>query len=169
LRKLVREIPDFPKPGIGFKDLTPLLGDATAFAETVEALMEGYSDHRVDRVLGIEARGFIFAAPVAHQLGTGFVPARKRGKLPWNTAIEEYDLEYGVDAIEIHRDAVEPGDRVLVVDDVLATGGTAAAAARLVEGLGGHVVGLAFVLELAVLGGRERLDGHQVSSVLTYR
>ena len=168
LSELVREVPDFPKPGISFKDLTPLLADGKAFATTVDHIVAAYAARPPDQVLGIEARGFIFAAAVAYQLGTGFVPVRKRGKLPWTTHAEEYELEYGTDALEVHRDAVGPGDRVLIVDDVLATGGTAAAAARLAEALGAEVGGLAFVLELAFLGGRARLPGRDVLSLVVY-
>ncbi len=164
----VRDIPDFPKPGVTFKDITPLLGDAKAFRATVDALADHFADRRVDRVLGIEARGFILAAPVAYRFGAGFVPVRKAGKLPWEIERQEYELEYGTDLLEIHRDAVQPGEKVLVVDDVVATGGTAAATARLVEKLGGTVVGFAFIIELTFLGGRSRIAGYEAQSLLSY-
>src|SRR6476619_5203777 len=157
LRAHVRDVIDYPKPGIVFKDITPLLGAADAFRATVDALAEPYAGTRVDKVIGIEARGFVFAAPVSYGLHAGFVPVRKPGKLPWEIEREEYELEYGTDLLEIHRDAIAPGDRVLIVDDVLATGGTAAATIRLVEKLGGEVCGLAFVIELGFLAGRARL------------
>jgi adenine phosphoribosyltransferase len=168
LRHHIRDIPDFPKPGIVFKDITPLLNDVAAFRTTVDAIAGSFADHRVDRVLGVEARGFIVAAPVAYQLEAGFVPVRKAGKLPWEIEKQEYELEYGTDLLEIHRDAVQPGESVLVVDDVLATGGTAAATARLVEKLGGRVVGMGFVIELEFLAGRSRLDGYELVSLVTY-
>jgi adenine phosphoribosyltransferase len=168
LKEHVRDIPDFPKPGVTFKDITPLLADVDAFRFTVDAIADHFSGYDVDRVLGIEARGFIAAAPVAYRFGAGFVPVRKAGKLPWDIEREEYELEYGTDLLEIHRDAVEPGDRVLIVDDVLATGGTAAATARLVEKLGGQVVGLGVIIELAFLGGRSRLQGYDLVSLITY-
>lgn len=158
--RLVRVVPDFPRPGVSFKDLTPLLADAGALAATVDALAQPFADERIDVVLGVEARGFIVAAPVALRLGAGFVPARKSGKLPWRVVSETYSLEYGEAALEIHEDAVRPGQRVLVVDDVLATGGTATAAVALVERLGAEVAGLSFVLELTALGGRARLEGY---------
>ena len=164
----IRDIPDFPKPGVVFKDITPLLGDAEAFQETIAGLCAPYGGRQVDKVLGIEARGFILAAPVADRLGAGFVPVRKAGKLPWEIEREEYELEYGSDLLEIHKDAVAPGERALIVDDVLATGGTAAATVRLVEKLGGVVVGLGFVIELGFLGGRSKLQGHEVVSLLRY-
>jgi adenine phosphoribosyltransferase len=168
LAGLVRDIPDFPRPGVTFKDITPLLADAEAFRVSVDAIAERFAGVGVDRVLGVEARGFILAAPVAYRFGAGFTPVRKAGKLPWRVEAEEYALEYGTDLLEIHRDALDEGDRVLVVDDVLATGGTAAATVRLVERLGGHVVGLGFVIELAFLAGRERLAGRDVLSLVTY-
>jgi adenine phosphoribosyltransferase len=164
----VRDIPDFPKPGVMFKDITPLLASVDAFRFTVDAIADHFAGAPVDRVLGIEARGFVFAAPVAYRLGAAFVPVRKAGKLPWEIEREEYALEYGTDLLEIHRDAVTAGDRVLIVDDVMATGGTAAATVRLAERLGGEVIGLAFVIELAFLHGRERLEGHEVLSLLTF-
>ena len=168
LKDLVRDVPDFPQPGITFKDLTPLLADAEALRVTVDSFVAEFGADRPEKVLGIEARGFILAAPVAYSMGAGFVPVRKAGKLPWKVLVEGYELEYGTDRLEIHVDAVAPGDRVLVLDDVLATGGTAAAAIRLVEGLGASVVGVGFVLELAFLGGRDRLAGHEPMSLLTY-
>ena len=168
LRALVRDIPDHPQPGVVFKDITPLLADAEAFRLAVDGLAAPFAGAGVTHVVGIEARGFIVAAPVAHQLGAGFVPVRKAGKLPWEIEREEYELEYGTDLLEVHRDAVHPGERVLIVDDVIATGGTAAATARLVERLGGTVVGLTFLLELAALDGRAKLAGHPVHAVLTY-
>ncbi len=164
----IRDVPDFPKPGIVFKDITPLLGDVEAFRRTVDAIADHYAGHRVDKVLGVEARGFIVAAPVAYRFGAGFVPVRKAGKLPWDTETEEYALEYGTDRLEIHRDGVTAGERVLIVDDVIATGGTVAATIRLVEKLGASVVGLAFVIELAFLGGREKLEGYEAMSLITY-
>src|SRR3954451_9938674 len=168
LRSLIRDIPDFPKPGVGFKDITPLLADPVAFRTTVDALADHFDDARVDKVLGIEARGFIAAAPVARRLGVGFVPVRKAGKLPWQVEKEEYVLEYGTDLLEIHQDGVARGERALIIDDVMATGGTAAATIRLVERLGGDVVGLGFVIELAFLGGRGKLDGRPAVALITY-
>ena len=171
LKEHVRDIPDFPKPGVTFKDITPLLADREAFRFSVDALAEDFAAHRVDpvdKVLGVEARGFILAAPIAYRFGAGFVPVRKAGKLPWQVEKEEYVLEYGTDLLEIHGDAVQPGQRVLIVDDVLATGGTAAATVRLVEKLGGQVAGIGFVIELAFLEGRSRIEGHDVVSLLTY-
>ena len=168
LRSLIRDIPDFPKPGVGFKDITPLLADGAAFSAAIEALTAHFADAGVDKVLGIEARGFIAAAPVARALGVGFVPVRKAGKLPWQVEKEEYVLEYGTDLLEIHKDAVAPGERVLVIDDVMATGGTAAATIRLVEKLGAEVIGLGFIIELAFLGGRKRVGGHDVVSLVSY-
>ncbi|MBI2168227.1 MAG: adenine phosphoribosyltransferase [Actinobacteria bacterium] len=168
LRDYIRDIPDFPQPGIAFKDITPLLADARAFATAVDAMAEHFIGHRVDKVLGIEARGLILAAPVAYRFGAGFVPVRKAGKLPWEIEREEYELEYGTDLLEIHRDAIHPGEAVLIVDDVVATGGTAAASARLVERLGGDVVGLAFVIELGFLSGRAKLEGYEICSLVIY-
>ena len=164
----IRDIPDFPKPGVVFKDITPLLSDVDAFRFTVDALADHFAGHRVDKVLGIEARGFIVAAPVAYRFGAGFVPVRKAGKLPWSVEKQEYVLEYGTDLLEIHCDAVAPGERALIVDDVMATGGTAEATVRLVETLGGEVVGLGFVIELGFLGGRSRLPGRDITSLLVY-
>ena len=168
LREFVRDIPDWPKPGIVFRDITPLLAAPDAFALTVDALAAPFADEPIDKVIGIEARGFVFAAPVAYRRGAGFVPVRKAGKLPWEIEREEYALEYGTDLLELHRDAVHPGEHVLIVDDVIATGGTAAATARLVERLGGVVAGFTFLLELVDLGGRAQLDGRRVHAVLRY-
>lgn len=164
----IREIADYPKPGVVFRDITPLLGSAPAFGRAVDDLVSRFHDVEVDRVVGIESRGFILAAPVAYRLRAGFVPVRKSGKLPWAVAREEYDLEYGSDKLEIHRDAIHPDERILVVDDVLATGGTAAATCRLIEVLGGNVVGLGFLIELGSLGGRDQLKGRRVASLVEY-
>lgn len=164
----MRDIADFPKPGVMFKDITPLLASPEAFRATVDGIADGFAGKRIDRVLGIEARGFILAAPVAYRYEAGFAPVRKAGKLPWQIEREEYELEYGSDLLEIHRDAVEAGEQVLIVDDVMATGGTAAATVRLVEKLGGEVAGLAFVIELAFLNGRSRLPGYEIRSLITY-
>jgi adenine phosphoribosyltransferase len=168
LAALIRDIPDFPKPGVVFKDITPLLADPDALRTVVDELADAFTGTRVDRVVGIEARGFILGAPVAYRLGAGFAPVRKAGKLPWDTEGESYELEYGTDLLEAHRDAVQPGESVLVVDDVLATGGTAAATGRLVEKLGGTVAGFAFLIELGFLAGRDRIAGHPVAALLTY-
>jgi adenine phosphoribosyltransferase len=168
LAGLVRDVPDFPAPGVVFKDITPLLADPGGLAAVVDGLVEAFADVTVDKVVGIEARGFVLGAPLAMRLGAGFVPVRKVGKLPWSTHAQEYALEYGTDRLEVHQDAIAPGERVLVVDDVIATGGTAEAAARLVEQLGGEVVGLGFLLELAFLGGAARLGGRRHVSLLTY-
>ena len=162
----VREIPDYPKPGVMFRDLTPLFGNAGAFRNCVDLLVGRFSSMKIDRVIGIEARGFVLAAPVAYQLGAGFVPVRKPGKLPWAVAREEYELEYGTDRLEIHRDALHPDERVLIVDDVLATGGTANATCALVEALGARVAGVGIVLEITALGGRSRLAGRHVETLL---
>ncbi len=168
LRELIRDIPDFPKAGVVFKDITPLLADPHAFEATVDGLAAPFVDAGIDKVLGIEARGFIAAAPVALRLGAGFVPVRKAGKLPYHVEKEEYVLEYGTDLLEIHKDAIEPGERALIVDDVMATGGTAAATIRLVEKLGAKVAGLAFIIELAFLSGRDQLGGCDAVSLVTY-
>lgn len=166
LRAALRDVPDFPRPGIVFKDITPLLADAALFGDTVRALAEQAGG--ADLVVGIESRGFIFGAPLALRLGCGFVPFRKPGKLPYRTQRVEYGLEYGSDALEAHVDAIVPGHRVLIVDDVLATGGTAAAAADLVRRLGGDVAGAAFVLELTALGGRARLGSLPVHVLVSF-
>lgn len=164
----IRDIADFPKPGVVYKDITPLLADPAALEQTVAALTRSFEGCPVDKVVGIEARGFILAAPVALRLGAGFVPVRKAGKLPWQVLSDTYDLEYGSDTLEIHRDALAPGERVLMVDDVLATGGTASAAVRLVHALGAETVGFACVIELGFLSGREKLAGVEVVSLVTY-
>lgn len=167
LRRHVRDIPDWPTPGIMFRDITPMLGDADAFARCIEALAKaGDLDGPIDLVAGIEARGFILAAPVAHQLKAGFVPVRKHGKLPHETLSEAYALEYGEAVLEIHTDAIEPGQRVLVVDDVLATGGTVAATTELVRRAGGEIVGVNVLIELAALHGRERNPDLPIASLL---
>lgn len=168
LKSLIREVPDFPKPGIRFYDITTLLKDASGWRAVVERMRAHYEASGAEIVAGIEARGFIFAPVLAYALGTGFVPVRKPKKLPAAVSRVEYDLEYGTDALEIHQDAVRPGQRVLIVDDVLATGGTAAAAAQLIENLGGQVAGLGFVIELDALNGRDRLNGRSVHSLLHY-
>jgi adenine phosphoribosyltransferase len=168
LRTKIRHVPDFPKPGILFYDITTLLGDAQGFGEMIGALAAPYAGQSIDHVVGIESRGFILGAAVANQLQTGFVPIRKPGKLPSKTHREDYALEYGSDGLEIHQDAVSHGQRVLVVDDVLATGGTAKAAVALVRRVGGTVVGLAFLIELKALDGRQKLSGENVYSVLQY-
>ncbi len=168
IAELIRDIPDYPQPGVTFRDITPLLADAEGFARAVNELVDRFENVNVDHVIGIEARGFILAAPVAYRIGAGFVPVRKSGKLPWAVAREEYTLEYGTDKLEIHRDALHPRERVLIIDDVLATGGTAAAAARLVEGLDGEVVGLGFMLEIGPLQGRAKLGERRVESLATY-
>jgi adenine phosphoribosyltransferase len=164
----IRSIPDFPSRGIVFRDIMPLLADAEALHETVERLAEWAEPRRPDVILGAEARGFILGAALAYRLNAGFVPARKPGKLPWRTISVKYALEYGFDALELHADAIQPGSRVLVHDDLLATGGTARAKVDLVEQLGGEVVGLAFVIELVDLNGRDTLEGHDVFSLIRY-
>ncbi|MBF8290168.1 MAG: apt [Chloroflexi bacterium] len=168
LRAKIREIPDFPKPGILFYDITTLLKDPAAYHEAIELMLEPYRDTKVDVVVGMESRGFIFSAPMAFQLGAGLVPVRKLGKLPAETLSIEYALEYGSNTLEIHRDAIQPGQKVLVVDDLLATGGTVQGTVELVERLKGDIVGLAFLVELDFLHGRDRLDGRRVSSVIRY-
>jgi adenine phosphoribosyltransferase len=168
LKSLIREVPDFPKPGINFYDITTLLKDAAGLRAVIDQLVNGYKGKGIEIVAGIEARGFIFAPAVAYALEAGFVPVRKPKKLPAATERVEYELEYGTDILEIHRDAIQPGQKVLIVDDVLATGGTAKAVAQLVEKLGGNVVGLSFVLELDFLKGRDKLPGHKVNSLLHY-
>lgn len=168
LQELIRDVHDFPEPGIVYKDLTPLLGNPEGFATAVDLLVEhGRSLGRVDKVVGIEARGFTFAAAVAYQMGVGLVPVRKPGKLPYERVTETYQLEYGTDSLEIHVDAVAPGDGAYVIDDVLATGGTAAATCRLVEQVGGGISGLAFVVELGFLDGRAKLRDYDVLSLMT--
>jgi len=168
LIKLIREVPDYPKPGILFYDLTTLLQDKQGFHQLVDQLCEHYAGKHVDVVAGIEARGFIFAPALAYRLGAGFVPVRKPKKLPWKTSSVTYDLEYGSDTLEIHQDAVKPGEKVLLCDDLLATGGTAAATIKLVRQLGGEVAGAAFAVELTFLKGREKLAGVDVFSLLKY-
>ena len=165
---LVRDIVDYPQPGVTFRDITPLLGDGPAFSRAITDLADRFAGIEVDRVLGMEARGFIVAAPIAFHLDAGFVPVRKAGKLPWAVVREEYSLEYGKDKLEMHRDAIRPGERVLIIDDVLATGGTAAATCRLVEELGGVVVGLGFLLEIGGLAGRQKLGERMIESLVVY-
>jgi adenine phosphoribosyltransferase len=168
LKRLIREVPDFPKPGILFYDITTLLKDAEGFRSVIDGLRQHYQRARVDTVLGIEARGFIFAPALAYALGAGFVPVRKPNKLPAECVSVTYDLEYGSDSLEMHKDAIGEGHRVLIVDDLLATGGTAAAAARMVKKVGGSVAGIGFVVELTFLNGRQKLPGLDVFSLLQY-
>ncbi|HYT79077.1 MAG TPA: adenine phosphoribosyltransferase [Actinomycetota bacterium] len=168
IKGLIRDIPDFPQPGIVFKDITPLLADDDAFSSVIDLIVVRYGRGNIDKVVGIEARGFILASPVAYHFGAGFVPVRKEGKLPWDTEREEYALEYGTAVLEIHKDAIGSGDRVLIVDDVLATGGTARATAKLVERLGGKVIGIACLIELTFLKGRDNVAGYDFFSLITY-
>jgi adenine phosphoribosyltransferase len=169
-KSVIRTIPDYPKPGIMFRDVTTLLGNARAFRTAVDQLVQPYAGMQIDKVAGIEARGFILAGAVAHQLSVGFVPVRKKGKLPWKTLAQTYDLEYGTDTVEIHEDAVQKGENVLLVDDLIATGGTAEAAIKLIEKAGGHVVGCSFIIDLPELKGRRRLEkmGKKVLSLVEF-
>ena len=168
LEAAIRNVPDFPKPGIQFKDITPVLGDAALFAGSIDLLAAHHADSRIDAVVGIDARGFIFAAAAARQLDVAFVPIRKKGKLPYKTIEENFSLEYGEDTVAIHEDALKPGARVLLLDDLLATGGTAAAAAKLVHKVGAEIIEIGFLIELSFLNGREKLNGHPIHSVITY-
>jgi adenine phosphoribosyltransferase len=168
LKAKIRDVPDFPKPGVVFKDIMPLLADPEALEETVGLIADWAAPRKPDVVLGAEARGYITGGALACKLGCGFVPARKPGKLPWRTVAVKYALEYGFDQLEVHADSIRQGQRVLVHDDVLATGGTAKATVELVEQLGGIVVGLPFIIELAFLNGRERLEGYEIFSLITY-
>ncbi len=170
IKDFIRSIPDHPKPGILFRDITTLLGNARAFRTAVDLLVQPYAGVRIDKVAGIEARGFILGGAVAHQLSVGFVPVRKKGKLPWKTVSAEYALEYGTDAMEVHEDAIAPGERVLIVDDLIATGGTASAALSLIEKLGGEPAGASFVVDLPDLGGSHQLRarGLRVETLVTF-
>ena len=168
LKSIIRTIPDFPKPGINFYDITPLLKDGRALAYTIDTMADHFSNMNIDVVVSMEARGFLFGPAIAYKLGAGFAPVRKLGKLPWDTHQEEYALEYGTDTIEIHRDAVLPGERVLIIDDVLATGGTAKAVTNLIRKMNGKIIGAAFVIELLALKGRNKLKDVPVYSLLQY-
>ena len=168
LQGYIRGIPDWPKKGILFRDITPLLAEPKAFAAAIEAICSGFADAGVEYVAAVEARGFIFGAAAAEKLGVGFVPIRKKGKLPFETESVSYDLEYGTDTLEVHCDAVESGAKVLMVDDLLATGGTMAAACELIEKIGGQVVGITFLIELCELAGREKLGGYKINTLIFY-
>jgi adenine phosphoribosyltransferase len=168
LKAYIREVPDFPKPGILFYDITTLLQNPVGLRTTVDRFAAIFADRHIDKVVGIESRGFMFGPIVAYDLNAGFVPVRKPGKLPWQTIRQSYDLEYGSDSVEMHRDAVKEGEQVLIVDDLVATGGTALAAAKLVESLGGVVAGMGFIVELTFLPGRQKLDGYKVESLIQY-
>jgi len=168
LERYIRSIPDWPKKGILFRDITPLLADPKALAAAIEALCAGFTGAGVEYVAAVEARGFIFGAAVAKKLGAGFVPIRKKGKLPFKTESIRYDLEYGTDTLEVHSDAIDKGAKVLMVDDLLATGGTMAAACKLIEKIGGQIVGIAFLIELSELAGREKLGGYKIRTVISY-
>ena len=168
IEALIRDVPDFPEPGIVFKDITPVLADPIAFSTIIDLIVVHFGRGNVDKVVGIEARGFILGAPVAYHFGAGIIPVRKKGKLPHETLEESYALEYGTASLEIHKDAVQPGERVLVVDDVLATGGTAKAAATLVERVGGKVCGIATLIELDFLHGRDKLQGYDLFTLIHY-
>ena len=168
LTQHIRDVPDFPTPGILFRDITPLLQHPAAFRFAVDQMSERFADAGFDAIVGIESRGFLFAAPLAYKLGIPLVPARKQGKLPYETNSVSYELEYGTDSIEVHVDAVRPGDRVLIVDDLIATGGTLAATVELIERIGGSVAGVGVVIELSDLNGQDLLSGHDVESLLTY-
>ena len=168
IRSAIRDIPNFPQPGIVFRDITPVLADPGLFKDSITLLCDTAGGTAIDKIVGIDARGFIFAAAVADRLGAGFVPVRKKGKLPWNTRGLSYTLEYGEAEVEIHEDAVSPGEKVLLVDDLLATGGTASAAVQLLDGLGADLVAVSFLIELNGLSGRERLGSHRIESIVQY-
>ena len=168
LEAAIRNVPDFPKPGIQFKDITPVLREARLFAGAIDLMVKKHANSKIDACVGIDARGFIFAAAAAHKLGTGLVPVRKKGKLPWKTHEESFALEYGEATVAIHQDALQPGDRVLLLDDLLATGGTASAAIHLLEKLGAEIVEIGFLIELSFLNGREKLGDHPINALITY-
>lgn len=168
LADAIRNVPDFPKPGINFKDITPILADPKLLQRSIDLLIETVKHHKIDKVVGIDARGFIFGSPIALALNAGFVPVRKSGKLPWKTFAESYSLEYGENTIEIHQDAIQPGEKVLLVDDLLATGGTAAAAVSLLEKLGANIVSISFLIELSFLNGRKKINQTNINSIITY-
>jgi adenine phosphoribosyltransferase len=168
LKRYIRDIPDWPKEGILFRDITPLLLNPKAFSAAIEALCADFTDAGIEYVAAVEARGFIFGSAVAEKLGAGFVPIRKKGKLPWQTESVSYDLEYGTDTLEVHSDAIESSGKVLMVDDLLATGGTMAAACKLIEKIGGTVSGIAFLIELAALQGREKITDYKMTSIISY-
>ncbi len=168
LKEAIRDVHGFPKAGIVFKDITPILGDGELFRCAIDLICRTAGDEKIDKVVGIDARGFIFAGAVADRLGAGFVPVRKKGKLPWNCIEESYSLEYGEAVVEIHEDAVKPGEKILLVDDLLATGGTAAAAVKLLEGLGAEIVAVSFLIELSFLNGRDKLPQGKIKSILNY-
>jgi len=168
LEKYIRDIPDWPKQGILFRDITPLLGDAQAFAAAIDALAADFTESEIDYVAAVEARGFIFGASVAEKLNAGFIPIRKKGKLPFETESVTYDLEYGTDTLDVHKDAVKKGAKVLMVDDLLATGGTMAAACKLIEKVGGEVAEVVFLIELCFLKGRSKLDDYKVKTIISY-
>jgi len=168
LEKYIRSIPDWPKKGILFRDITPLLAEPKAFAAAIDALCAGFTEAGIEYVAAVEARGFIFGAAVAKRLGVGFVPIRKKGKLPFKTESVSYDLEYGTDTLEVHSDAIKKGAKVLMVDDLLATGGTMAAACKLIEKIGGQIVGITFLIELSELAGRDKLTGYKIKTVISY-
>lgn len=168
LKKFIRDVPDFPKKGIIFKDITPLLADSTALAKAVKALADNYRNKGITKVLGVESRGFLFAAPIAMELGAGVVPVRKKGKLPYDKISAEYALEYGTDSLEMHSDAITAGEKVIVIDDLLATGGTCAAVCEMVKKLKGQVLGIGLLIELTFLNGRDKLKGHDLFSLIKY-
>lgn len=168
LKKFIRDVPDFPKAGIVFKDITTLLKDKEAFKYAIDKMIERFKGENIDLVIGIESRGFIFGPILAYHLETGFVPVRKPGKLPAERVKESYDLEYGTDAVEIHKDAINPGDKILIVDDLLATGGTSQATAKMIEKIGGAIVGFAFLIELEFLKGRNKIKDYNIFSLITY-
>lgn len=167
LQAAIRDVPDFPKPGIIFKDITPILADPKLLSHSIDLLIASLGGQKVDKVVGIDARGFIFGSPVAVALNAGFIPIRKKGKLPWHTTSIAYSLEYGESEIEIHCDAIQPGDRVVLIDDLLATGGTAAAAVKLLKQLGADIISVSFLIELSFLNGREKIDCEQIASIIT--
>ncbi len=168
LEKFIRTVPDFPKKGIGFKDITTLLKEGAVFNQAVDVIAEKFANKKIDKIVGIESRGFIFGAALAYKWNIGFVPVRKPGKLPAEALREEYQLEYGTDSVEIHKDAIQRGEKILIVDDLLATGGTAAATVNLVKKLGGDIQGIAFLIELTFLNGRKKLAGFEVASIIQY-
>ena len=169
LEKSIRNIPDFPKRGILFRDVTTLIQDKTAFKKSVDLLAKNYNGLKIDKIVGVEARGFIFGAALAHKIGAGFVPVRKKGKLPYKTISTTYELEYGTDTLEIHKDAICPGEKILIIDDLLATGGTVKAVINLIKQLGGKILGIGFIIELVDLHGKEKLKGYPVHSLVKFR